>query len=115
METKSKHLVLFFLIIFAVYCSITQGMSWDEPNHYDNGKNRLRYLFSLGNYKDYDIYWFIKYYPGLYDTLSSFISQMIPIKYEVYAHHLINLFFSPVLSFNQYWFAFLLYADFDDP
>ena len=94
METKSKHLVFFFLIIFAVYCSITLGMSWDEPNHYDNGKNRLRYLFSLGNYKDYDIFFWIKYYPGLYDTLSSFISQMIPIKYEVYAHHLINLFFS---------------------
>jgi hypothetical protein len=94
METKSKHLILFFLIIFAVYCSITQGMSWDEPNHYANGKNRLRYLFSLGNFKDYDIFFWIKYYPGLYDTLSSFVSQMIPIKYEVYAHHLINLFFS---------------------
>ena len=94
METKSKHLILFFLIIFAAYCSITLGMSWDEPNHYDDGRSRLRYLFSLGNYKDYDIFFWIKYYPGLYDTLSSFLSQMIPIKYEVYGHHLINLFFS---------------------
>ena len=34
------------------------------------------------------------HFPGFYDTLTAFISQMIPKKYEVQIHHLINLFFS---------------------
>ena len=43
---------------------------------------------------------FFRYYPGFYDTLSAFISQIVPIKYEVHIHHLINLFFSLLAIFG---------------
>ena len=55
MEKKSENLILFFLVIFAIYCSLTLGMSWDEPYHYYNGKNRLKYLFSFGKYEYRDL------------------------------------------------------------
>ena len=102
MEKRSENLILFFLIIFAVYCSLTLGMSWDEPYHYYNGKNRLKYLFSFGKYeyRDLSIFFTAPYFPGFYDTLSAFISQMIPRKYEVQTHHLINLFFSFLTIFG---------------
>ena len=72
------------------------GMSWDEPYHYELGRNKLRYLLSLGKYEYQNFIYFanIGHFPGFYDTLTAFISQMIPKKYEVQIHHLINLFFS---------------------
>ena len=96
MEKKSENLILFFLVIFAVYCSLTLCMSWDEPYHYYNGKNRLKYFFSFGKYeyRDLSIFPAKAYFPGFYDSLSAFISQMFPRKYEVQIHHLTNLFFS---------------------
>ena len=93
MEKKSENLILIFLIIFAVYCSLTLGMAWDEPYHYENGLKRLRYSLSLGRYEYHDIL-HLRYYPGFYDTLSAFLSQIFPKKYEVHIHHSINLFFS---------------------
>ena len=80
MEKKSENLILFFLVIFSVYCSLQLGMSWDEPYHYYNGKNRLKYLFSFGKYeyRDLSIFSTAAYFPGFYDSLSAFISQMIP-------------------------------------
>ena len=93
MEKKSENIILFFLVIFSIYCALNIGMTWDEPYHYDNGKNRLRYLLSLGKY-DYHEFLHIRYYPGFYDTLTAFISHMMPKKYEVQIHHIINLLFS---------------------
>jgi hypothetical protein len=46
MEKKSENLILIFLIIFAVYCALTLGMTWDELYHNYEGKNRLKYFFS---------------------------------------------------------------------
>ena len=96
MDKKSENLVYFFLLFFAVYCSLIIGMSWDEPYLYEIGKNRLKYIFSLGRYEYQSPNYFANtsHFPGLYDTFASFISQMIPKKYEVQIHHLINLFFS---------------------
>jgi len=99
MEKKFENLTLIFLIIFAVYCSLTLGMAWDEPYHNYEGKNRLKYFFTLGKYK-YDEFLHFRYYPGFYDTLSAFISQIIPIKYEVHGHHISNLFFSLLTMFG---------------
>ena len=102
MEKKSENFILFSLVVFAVYCSLTLGMSWDEPYHYYEGKNRLKYLFSLGRHEldDWDLRTHYRYYTGFYDTLSVFISQIVPIKYEVHIHHLINLFFSLLTIFG---------------
>ena len=96
MEKKSENLILIFLIVFALYCSLILGMSWDEPYHYDLGKNRLKYLLSLGKYEYISPFLFTSnssHFSGFYDTLTAFISQIIPRKYEVQIHHLINLFF----------------------
>ena len=57
------------------------------------GKERLRFLFSLGSYTYYD-YADQRYYPGLYNTLSIFVTKMFPIKYEIHIWHLNNLIFS---------------------
>jgi hypothetical protein len=96
MDKKSENLIFFLLVIFSIYCSLAMGMSWDEPYLYELGKNRLKYLFSLGKYKYQNPIYFANasYFPGFYDTLTAFISQMIPRKYEVQIHHIINLFFS---------------------
>ena len=93
MEKKSENFILFSLVIFSIYCSLNLGMTFDEPLHYVNGLNRLRYSFSLGRYEYHDIL-HLRYYPGFYDTLAAFASQAFPKKYEVEIHHIINLFFS---------------------
>ena len=93
MEKKSENIILFFLVIFSIYCALNIGMTWDEPYHYENGLKRLRYSLSLGRYEYHDIL-HLRYYPGFYDTLSAFVSQVFPKKYEVEIHHIINLFFS---------------------
>ena len=97
MEKKFENFILFFLVIFSVYCSLILGMSWDEPYHYELGKNRLKYLFSFGRFEYISPFSWTSnssHFPGFYDTLSAFISQMIPRNYEIQMHHLINLFFS---------------------
>ena len=96
MDKKSENLIFFLLAIFSIYCSLIIGMSWDEPYLYELGKNRLKYLFSLGSYKYQNPIYFANasYFPGFYDTLTAFISQMISRKYETQIHHIINLFFS---------------------
>ena len=97
-----KKILLLLAIFFAITNAIILGMSWDEPWHYKNGIVRLKYLFSLGEYENYDIWFNIKYYPGLYDVISSFISQMFPIKFFVEVHHLINFVFGISTVFCSY-------------
>ena len=46
--TKQKTL-LFFLLIFSIYCALTIGQSWDEATELLRGKITLDYLFSLGD------------------------------------------------------------------
>jgi len=96
MNKKSENFIFFLLIFFSIYCSLVMGMAWDELYHYELGQNRLKYLFSLGKYEYQNFIYFanISHFPGFYDTISAFISQMLPRKYEVQIHHLTNLFFS---------------------
>ena len=93
MEKKTENIVLFFLFIFSLYCSLIIGVTWDEPYHYVNGLNRVNYLFSLGKYEYRDILT-LEYFPGFYDTITAFITVILPKKYEVDIHHIINLIFS---------------------
>jgi len=96
MEKKYDYLILLPLVIFSIYCSLILGMAWDEPYFYEIGINRLKYILSFGNYeyREFSHGANIYQFPGFYDTLTAFISQMIPKKYEIETHHLINLFFS---------------------
>ena len=50
-----KKILLLSAIFFAIANAIILGMSFDELWHYENGIVRLRYLFSLGANKNYDI------------------------------------------------------------
>ena len=89
----SKKYILLIFVTFGLFCSVNVGITYDEFFHIGNGERRLRYLFSLGYYDYYSIL-HLKYYPGFYDTLSAFVSQVFPKKYEVEIHHIINLFLS---------------------
>ena len=64
------------LFLFSIFCSITIGMSWDEPWHHINGALRAEYLKSFGNFKNYD-FSDNKFYPGLYDTFSFLFSNFL--------------------------------------
>ena len=49
MSKKKKYIPLLILFIFAIYCSLTIGLSLDEKYHLLQGKITFDYLFSLGN------------------------------------------------------------------
>ena len=65
-----KLLIIFFLS-FGLWSVLLIGASWDEPFHHINGVLRFRYLISFGEFQNFN-YLNNKFYPGLYDTLSSF-------------------------------------------
>ena len=48
MTKKINFIFLISLFLYSVYCSLQLGMSWDVLFHYELGKDRLDYLFSLG-------------------------------------------------------------------
>jgi len=53
MFKKVEVYTLALLIIFAFYCALTIGSSWDESYEITIGKDRLKYLFSFGSFKDF--------------------------------------------------------------
>ena len=65
---------------------------WDHGTHLQMGKNKLRYLFSLG--KINNEFWFSKYFPGISYTVTAFFTIMFPKKIESETLHLINLLVS---------------------
>ena len=69
MLKKIENFILFSLIIFSVYCALANGISFDAPFDIKMGKERLKYLFSLGSYTDYD-FRDARFYPGFYNTFS---------------------------------------------
>ena len=93
MLKKVEVFTLALLIVFALYCAITIGSSWDEIFEMRVGKERFKYLFSFGSYKYFDFY-NSRFYPGFYNTLAIFVSKMFPIKYEIEIWHLTNTVFS---------------------
>ena len=94
MLKKVEISTLIILIIFAFYCALTIGSSWDESYEMTIGKGRLKYLFSFGSYKDYGFYRLEEFYPGFYNTLAIFVTKIFPNKYEIEIWHLTNTTFS---------------------
>jgi len=76
-------------IFFCLYCIFYNGLSYDQIFHIENGERRLKYLFSLGSYDYYDIL-HLRYYPGLYDTISSLLASAFPRNYYYESYYLIN-------------------------
>ena len=99
MSKKKKYIPLLILFIFAIYCSLTIGLSLDEKYHLLQGKITFDYLFSLGNI-DIDlarpstIIEYEKYYSTFYWSLLYFVTEIFPSKYETEVNHLVNLIFS---------------------
>jgi len=100
MNNKIYNFFLFifsFLLIYAFYCSLNNGLSIDENFHHINGEVRFLYLINFG---DFDKYNFNdnRYYPGLIDTFSfvlfKILSSFINLKYLVEIKHSINFLYS---------------------
>ena len=51
MSKKIELSIIVILFIFVVYCALIIGIPWDEGFEITRGKERLKYLFSLGTYK----------------------------------------------------------------
>ena len=93
MSRKIEISILTLLIVFAFYCAFTTGGFWDEHFEMDIGKERLKYLFSFGSYKDFDFY-NSRFYPGFYNTIAIFFTKMLPIKYETEVWRTTHVVFS---------------------
>ena len=88
---KHETTLKILLILYAIYCSVTIGLSWDEKYYQIIGKINLDYLLSFGLI---DENFFSKYrYSTLYWSFASLVSQIIPQKFNVEAYHLINTLF----------------------
>ena len=102
MLKKVEIFTLVLLIIFAFYCALTIGSSWDEPYEMNIGKDRLKYLLSFGSYKYFNFHIHTEFYPAFYNTLAIFITKIFPNKYEIEIWHLTNTFFSILAVFGIY-------------
>jgi len=95
MTKKINLTFLIIILLYSLFCASQLGMTWDTTFHYDLGKERLDYLFSLGSNKvNEDTYIYSKLYPGVYSTISALIVQFFPRKYIVEIIYLTNLTFS---------------------
>ena len=87
-----KYIYLFLItsfFLFSLYCIFFIGIAYDQIFHIENGEKRLKYLLSLGRYDYHDIL-HLRYYPGLYDTISAFFATVFPRKFYYESFHVIN-------------------------
>jgi len=92
MNLYKQNILISFLVLYSVYCSITIGETWDEQAHLDQGEIVLKYLFSLGRIDD--IFLYRENYSAIYWSLAYLTTKIFPSQYEIEISHLINLFFS---------------------
>ena len=98
MTITKKQILLFFLFIFAIYCALTIGQSWDEKTGLLIGETTLNFLFSFGALDNEILY--RENYSPIYWSLLYLITQMFPSNYEIEVSHLVNLFFSILTIFG---------------
>ena len=96
------------MFLLAWWSSLTIGLSSDEYFHHINGLVRYKYLISLGEFDGYE-FRNNRFYPGLYDTISYAIGQIILlIDKKFYANnidfvmHLVNISFSSLSILGLY-------------
>ena len=99
------------LIVYAWWASLTIGLSSDEYFHHINGLVRFEYLKTFGEFRDYQ-FRNNEFYPGLYDTLSFAIGQIILlINKNFYVNnidftmHIVNVSFSSLSVLGLYLFT----------
>ena len=91
-SSKSHKILLFFLLVFSIYCALTIGKSWDEKFQLYQGKVVLDYLFSLGNMDE--SYYLREHYAPIYWSFKYLLTQILPFKYQTEVSHLINIIVS---------------------
>ena len=89
---KREKIIIFLIFSFAVYCALVIGQAWDEKAHLIHGKITLDYILSFGKINNETLY--RENYSTLYWSTLYFLTKIAPLKYEIEATHLINLFFS---------------------
>ena len=105
--SKHEKKIKILLILYALYCSIIIGVSWDEQYYQVIGKINLDYLLSFGLI---DEDFFSKYrYSTLYWSFASLISQIVPDKFNVEIYHLINTVFGLLTIVGLYQVVKKLY------
>ena len=106
---KKNSLSLLFIILasYAYLTSLLIGISFDELFVIARGEERLKYLYSLGNSKiTYD---HNQFFPGLYDTIAIFFTQLFPKKYTISSLHLVNTTFSILTLIGTYKLSKLIF------
>ena len=100
-----------FLIVFAWWSALTIGLSTDEFFHHINGSKRYNFLTSFGADKNFQLR-NNQFYPGLYDTFSYAIGQIILlINKKFYVNnidvvmHFVNVVFSTLSLLGLYVFS----------
>ncbi len=100
-----------FLLLLSWWSSLTIGLSTDEYFHHINGLVRFEFLKTLGEFKGYN-YRNNEFYPGLYDTLSYALGQIILLinkKFYVanidFTMHLVNIIFSTLSILGLFIFS----------
>ena len=95
--------LIFIFFIFAIFCSINIGMSWDEPQRHWQGAIRTIYLksFEFGKFEFKPGGW-SEIEPGLYDAFSFLISDLF-LKIFPYKTHCLLLKLKQVLKKNFYF------------
>ncbi len=100
-----------FLLFLAWWSALTIGLSTDEYFHHINGLKRYNFLISLGEDTKFQ-FRNNEFYPGLYDTLSYAVGQIILIiNKKFYANnidfvmHLVNITFSTLSILGLYLFT----------
>ena len=108
MYKKVEISALTILFIFAIYCTLIITGFWDENFEMTMGRERLRYIFSLGSYENFDFY-NSKFYPGFYNTIAIFFTKMFPAKYETEIWRLSHVLFSILSIFGIYKISSILF------
>ena len=103
MSKKISFIFLSTFFLYALYCVMQLGLTWDIAYHYELGKDRLDYLFSLGSKvsTNYTKEWNPdKFYPGVYSTISIFFAHFLSKKYIFESIYIINLIFAFLAVFG---------------
>ena len=102
MTKKNNLIFLTALLLYSLYCTLQLGYTWDVIFHYELGKDRLDYLFSLGSNEINESVTVRKFYTGAYSTISAFFVQFFPKEYNLEALYIFNLIFSTLSIFGIY-------------
>ncbi len=94
MTKKNSAFFLAALIVYSFFCLLNLGPTWDTYFYYELGKDRLDYLFSLGNDESFKRIPHSKFLPGTYSTIAAFFVQIFPKKYLVTSLFFFNFLFS---------------------